>query len=132
MFYHLITRKEIAHLPWRERSRLETEAMQRIKRQPKRMVVWLVASFITAVYGFAGLGQVLGFWSGIQFPPFPVALIPLGIAIWFDFRFTRRVIRQLLIEADLRPTSCFDCGYDLRGTKGETYPECGCQIAAPR
>ncbi len=43
--------------------------------------------------------------------------------VWYRHRF-REALRQLLLEAGIRPGICFECGYYLEGFEGNECPAC--------
>jgi predicted Zn-ribbon and HTH transcriptional regulator len=59
-----------------------------------------------------------------------VICLPLAIACGIARRVGwRGELERVMIEHNMRPAVCFQCGYDLRGTTSPGCPECGRRIA---
>ncbi|MEX1017954.1 MAG: hypothetical protein WDZ31_14535 [Phycisphaeraceae bacterium] len=127
----MFERRETAHLPWNVRDRLETEAAKAMARHPARLAVWIlvmllmIASLIVGVFSL-GNGPLGWLMTWLQIP----TVAGMIAAMWIEFRLRRRAVIRLMLAEGGRTATCFDCGYDLRGTTGDTCPECGCRIAA--
>jgi hypothetical protein len=86
---------------------------------------YLLGSMIATVVGAVGL-------RGLPWALTIVTVVVVGVTtgVWYYLRqigdLRGRMREQIAIEfSGRRPPFCFGCGYDLRGSGGETCPECG-------
>ncbi|MEX0655751.1 MAG: hypothetical protein WD534_03235 [Phycisphaeraceae bacterium] len=142
-------RKSLEGLPHDVAQRLLWKAMWRSAVHPRSLLLLGIACLPPLLF-LQGVGFALdqGRLSDRQaaflvnyFPQWMFAAWGLVVVWMFPWmcgvmmlhsRVLRRKLKQLMLEQGLRPSSCLDCGYDLRATEGDTCPECGGQIAPPR
>ncbi len=126
------TPREIQHLPWRERERLIRGAWETLSRLPGyRFVSRWIPIIITLPVQIMVFTR---FFLSIRFDFLLVIIIYLAwilltilgfvsSVVWYRHRF-RKALRQLLLEAGIRPGICFECGYYLEGFEGNECPAC--------
>ncbi len=86
-------------------------------------VVWIVGGYVLLDLGMASV------WVAVLLAAAGLSLL----AVMRGWQGEKLVLyEQVLAERGRRPPKCFGCGYDLRGTPGESCPECGRKIAAFR
>ena len=119
------TPREIQHLPWREREHLTQEAWKAVRRHPR---YWLMVRFLPLLCSLAmclaALASILKLSPLISLA-IVLAFLPQSVTefVWKRRRF-REALSLLLLDADVRPHSCFECGYELEGYEGKDCPAC--------
>ena len=118
---------EIAHLPGAQRDELRSEVTSRVFRRPR---VWLLVATSALLPVVPLLTFRVGWWNAL-----PLPLVFVGTFAWSVVaglgvmlviaRLRRHALRDVLRDRQIRPATCFGCGYDLRATPGDACPECG-------
>lgn len=78
---------------------------------PLMFITFVVGTI--AIYIFFVLAGLVGIWS-----------------LRRKMKTVRKRIQSMMRAENLRPATCFDCGYDLRNSESETCPECGCAVTS--
>jgi len=126
------TPRAIRHLPWREQERLIHEAAEIVRRHPRYWLMRRLLPFLAALAMVAAAVVQL-----FKMPLFRFLLLELIFLIcisiflvsivtgfvWHRGRF-QAALRQTLLDAGIRPTFCFECGYNLEGYEGNECPAC--------
>lgn len=119
------TTREIRHLSWRERERLEQEAWEIVGRHPR---YWLMGKFLPLLNALLIFSASLIHFLKVSlfFYLAMILLFHVQTVIWMVWqrRHFRKALRQKLLDAGRRPAFCFECGYDLEGYEGNECPAC--------
>lgn len=119
------TPRTLRHLPWRERERLEREAWKSVERHPR---FWLMGKFLPLLNGFLMCFSALILFLKISPILYPIQILFYLVLsairlVWQRRQFRKALQQQLFVEA-IRPSLCFECGYDLEGYEGSACPAC--------
>jgi hypothetical protein len=104
---------------------LEREAWKIVGRHPR---YWLMGKFLPLLNGF-----LLCFAALILFLKISPILYPIQILFYLVLSATRlawqrrqfrKALQQQFLEEAIRPSLCFECGYDLEGYEGSACPAC--------
>ena len=132
MYWPFNTPKEIEFLPWQERENLCSLAKWYHLRNPRTRVRIMIEA-VAVLVGWALPGILL---KPLGCPPLvgvlwavsaPFLLLALCAAI--ERRHFRRACAVELLIRGIRPSGCFECGYNLTGTVSDHCPECGAALA---
>lgn len=117
---------EIAHFPKAQRDQLRSEVTFRLFRRPS---VWLLIA-TSVLVSAVPLLTLRSLPNALPLPVVSVGMfachmvVNVGIVLVI-FRLRRHTLRDVLRDRQIRPATCFGCGYDLRATPGDLCPECG-------
>lgn len=123
------TIREIRHLPWRERERVSREALKVVRRHPRFWLMEGLLPFLSCLL-MASLVFIVPLLEDslirliCLFPILLCCLALLVVSIVWHHRCFRQALRQELLDAGLRPSICFECGYNLEGYEGNECPAC--------
>lgn len=132
MYWPFNTPKEIEFLPWQERENLCSLAKWYHLRNPHTRVRMMIEA-VAVLVGWALPGILSGplgcpLWLRVSWgiaAPFLLLAMCAAVERWHF----RRVCAVESLIRGIRPSGCFNCGYNLTGTVSDHCPECGVALA---
>jgi hypothetical protein len=117
---------EIRHLSQYQREHLTKAARQAVRHHPRyRFMIRLLSPLFKITLALAVLLLLMDKLYMHLLLMFGWALlIQWGIALVWYFVCFRQSLRQILLDAGLRPAFCFECSHNLEGFEGNACPAC--------
>jgi hypothetical protein len=118
--------RALRQLCWHERQCLIHTAGRTVRRH---LCYWIMIPLLGL---FANLTVILAFvplaidrlhQDVLRLLWFALFILVATMIVWYFIRF-QQVLQQKLLNAGIRPTVCFKCGYELDGYEGSTCPAC--------
>ena len=111
-------------LTLREQERMTQEAWEAVRRH-RCYRLPILLSFLAV--GPVMLGLLLNVSTLIHLLLVLFSLVQwvawFGVIVW-QRRLFRKALWQKLLDADIRPRICFECGYNMEGYEGKECPAC--------